>query len=56
MPTNWKDFFCLDQNKTKLFQFLSKTVISLGWEDQTLVCAYDDTCISRNGDLDLSDV
>ena len=26
-PTNWKDFLHLDQNKTELFHFLSKTMI-----------------------------
>ena len=49
-------FFRLDQNKTELFRFLSKTMISLGREGETLVFAYDDTCISSNGDLDLSNV
>ena len=55
-PTNWKRFLRLDQNKTELFFFLSKTVISLGRENETLVCAYDDICISSNGGLDLSKV
>ena len=41
---------------TELFGFLSKTVISLGRECETLVSAYDDTSISSNGDLDLSNV
>ena len=55
-PTNWKGFLRLDQNKTELFRFLSKRVISLGRENETVVCAHDDTCISNNGDLDLSNV
>ena len=53
---NWKGFLCLDQNKTKLFRLLSKTVISLGREVETLVCVYNDTCVSSNGDLDLSNI
>ena len=55
-PTKWKSFLRLDKNKTELLRFLSKTVISLGREDETPVCAYDDTCISSSGDLDLSNV
>ena len=31
-------------------------MISLGREDETLVSAYNDTSISSNGDLDLSNV
>ena len=54
--TNWKGFLRLDQNKAKLFCFLSKTVISFGREDEMLVCAHDDTCIRSNGDLDLSNI
>ena len=53
-PTNWKGFLRLDQNKTELFHFLSKTVISLGRKYEPLVCPYNDTCISSNGDFDLS--
>ena len=56
VPTNWKGFLCLDQNKTELFRFLSKTVILLGREDETLVCAYNGTYISSNGDFDLLNV
>lgn len=56
VPTNEKGFFCLDKNRTELFCFLSKTAISLGKEDKVLVCVYNDTCISSNGDSDLSNL
>ena len=56
VPTNWKGFFCLDKSRTELFCFLSKTAISLGKEDEVLVCVYNDTCISSNGDSDLSNL
>lgn len=31
-------------------------MISLGKEDKALVCVYNDTCISSNGDSDLSNL
>ena len=50
-PTNWHAFLRLDENKTELFNYLSKEMILSSSDDFVVTCAYDMNCITNNGQL-----
>ena len=48
-PTNWREFLRLDQNKTELFEFLSREIIGYSQQESNglVVCAaYEEDCIA----------
>ena len=50
-PTNWNGFLCLNQNKTELFAYLSKELVTCTDDDILLTCAYATTCVTSSGQM-----
>ena len=55
LPSKWKDFLCLEENKTELFRFLSHQAIKIPVVDGKSIYATDETnvlCSLADADLD----
>ena len=50
-PTNWNGFLRLNQNKTELFAYLSKDLMTCTDDDTVLTCAYATTCVTSSGQM-----
>ena len=51
VPSNWKGFLRVDENKTELFRFLSREIFKL---DDDITSAFDDTIASKWENMALS--
>jgi len=56
LPKNWRDFLCVNENKTELFSFLSQQIASATTEEGKVIYATSGMSVLSTGDADVTNL